>query len=114
METGFDISQLSTILVEYMPVFLGLIGSLIAKDFATSMAAGISFKYNPQFNEGDNVLIDNEPATILKIGFRHTVFSVRKDSGHRTWRYVKNERIQWIKLEKVMREPIDPDTHHPE
>jgi hypothetical protein len=107
MET-FDFTQLGDLLAPYLAILIGLVASLIAKDLANSMAAGLSFKYNPQFNEGDNVLIDNEPATIIKIGYKHTVFAVKKDSGHRTWRYVKNERIQFLKLEKVMREPTDP------
>lgn len=108
MET-FEFTQLSELITPYIAILIGLVASLIAKDLANSMAAGLSFKYNPQFNEGDNVLIDNEPATIIKIGYKYTVFSVRKDSGHRTWRYVKNERIPFLKLEKVMAEPTDPD-----
>lgn len=107
---GIDFTQLSEFIAPYIAILLGLVASLIAKDFANSMSAGLSFKYNPQFNEGDNVLIDNEPATIIKIGYKYTVFSVRKDSGHKTWRYVKNERIQFLKLEKVMAEPTDPDS----
>jgi hypothetical protein len=107
---GFDFSQISELVAPYIAILIGLVASLIAKDFANSMSAGLSFKYNPQFNEGDNVLIDDEPATIIKIGYKYTVFSVRKDSGHQTWRYVKNERIPFLKLEKVMRKPTDPDS----
>lgn len=104
-----NLTQLSDLLAPYIVILLGLVASLIAKDFANSLSSGLSFKYNPQFNEGDNVLIDDEPATIIKIGYKYTVFSVRKDSGHNTWRYVKNEKIERLKLEKVMTEPTDPD-----
>lgn len=105
----FNFSQISDLIAPYIAILIGLVASLIAKDFANSMSAGLSFKYNPQFNEGDHVLIDDEPATIIKIGYKYTVFSIRKDSGHRVWRYVKNERIERLKLEKVMRDPTDPD-----
>lgn len=111
MNTPIDFSQLSTLFTPYITLLVGLVVSLMAKDLANSIAAGISFRHNPQFNEGDNVLIDDEPATIIKIGYRYTVFSVRKHSGHQTWRYVKNERVQFLKLEKVMQEPTDPDLH---
>lgn len=98
--------ETSQILTDFLPqisMFVGLIVSLIAKDMATSISSGLNFKYNPQFNEGDHVLIDGEDAIIVKIGFRYTVFSIQKENGDHTWRYVKNERIQFLKLEKVMR-----------
>lgn len=101
----FDFSQLSDLIAPYIAILIGLVASLIAKDFASSMAAGLSFKYNPQFNEGDNVLIDGEPARIVKVGYKHTVFNVQKPDGQTTWRYVKNERIENLKLEKVMTDP---------
>ena len=50
------------------------------------------------------VLIDGKKAIIVKIGITQTVFGVYSPSGY-TWRYVPNERISWIKLEKI----VNPD-----
>lgn len=89
----------------YIGMLIGLVVSLWAKDFASSYASGLAFKYNPQFNEGDKVLVDDEPAIIVKIGAKHTVFSVTKPDGTQIWRYVKNNRIDMLKLEKIVVEP---------
>ena len=50
------------------------------------------------------ILIDGKKAIIVKIGITQTVFGVYSPSGY-TWRYVPNERISWIKLEKI----VNPD-----
>ena len=42
----------------------------------------------------------------MKIGTSETVFGVYSDRGY-TWRYVPNEKIANLKLEKV----INPDLH---
>ena len=43
---------------------------------------------------------------IIKIGFTQTVFGVYSDDGY-TWRYIPNQKIDSIKLEKV----VDQDLH---
>ena len=72
------------------------------KDFATKLSKGLAFSMNKQFKEGDHVLLDDESALIVKIGLVQTVFGVNKDSGDYIWRYVPNERISYLKLEKVV------------
>jgi hypothetical protein len=66
----------------------------------------MKFKFNPQFREGDKVILDGERALIVKIGMTETVFGVTKSSGEfdgdYVWRYVPNERISFLKLEKVI------------
>ncbi len=64
------------------------------------------FKMNRAFNEGDKVILDGNESVIVKIGLTETVFGVYGDRGY-TWRYVPNERIPTLKLEKV----INPDLH---
>ena len=63
--------------------------------------------HNPKgFREGDKVILDGERALIVKIGVTETVFGVTKNSGEfdgdYVWRYVPNERISFLKLEKVI------------
>jgi hypothetical protein len=46
---------------------------------------------------------------IVKIGVSQTVFGVYSDRGY-TWRYVPNERIPYLKLEKVIKKDLHVDT----
>ena len=83
--------------------------SYLFKDFATGLAKGLKFKYDPAFNEGDECLLDGELAMIVKIGARQTVFGVYSDRGY-TWRYVPNEEFLYLKLEKVIKKDLHVDT----
>lgn len=94
----------SKITEPYITMLLGLIISLIAKDIATSTAKGLAFKWNSMFNEGDTVIIDDEIAIIVKIGIRNTIFGISKPNGAYAWRFVPNERIVFLKIEKVVRD----------
>jgi hypothetical protein len=93
----------------WITVLVSIIVAVWLKDYATSIAKGLKFKMNPAFNEGDEVLLDGEPAMIVKIGTVETVFGVYSDRGY-TWRYVPNERIPYIKLEKVINKNLHLDT----
>jgi hypothetical protein len=76
------------------------------RDWATSFIKGMKFKMNKAFQEGDKVILDGCPALIVKIGMSETVFGVYNKDGY-TWRYVPNERIAFLKLEKI----VDADLH---
>jgi hypothetical protein len=86
-----------------------LVITLWFKDFATKIAKGMAFKMNKSFNEGDTVILDGSDALIVKIGLSETVFGVYSDKGY-TWRYVPNERIPMLKLEKVINKDLHLDT----
>ena len=59
---------------------------------------------------GDTISNTNEViAMIVKIGARQTVFGVYSERGY-TWRYVPNERIPYLKLEKVIKKDLHVDT----
>ena len=64
---------------------------------------------NKSFNEGDTVILDGQDALIVKIGLSETVFGVYSEKGY-TWRYVPNERIPMLKLEKVINKDLHLDT----
>lgn len=74
---------------------------LLLKDLATGIARGLKFKLNSTFHEGDNVRLDSENATIVKIGLFTTVFGIYSGDDY-CWRYVPNERIPFLKLEKII------------
>ena len=101
--------ELTDMMMPWITVLISLIVAVWLKDYATSIAKGLKFKMNPAFNEGDEVLLDGEPAMIVKIGTVETVFGVYSDRGY-TWRYVPNERIPYIKLEKVINKDLHLDT----
>ncbi len=105
-QLGLDVTDL---LMPWISVLVSLLVAIWMKDYATSLAKGLKFKMNPAFNEGDEVLLDGELAMIVKIGTRETVFGVYSDRGY-TWRYVPNERIPYLKLEKVINKELHLDT----
>ena len=105
-----ELEELSIELTQFILPLISVLLSIVLvfwfKDFATSLAKGLKFKQNPLFNEGDKCLLEGEEAIIVKIGIRSTVFGLYTSRGY-TWRVVPNERIEYLKLEKV----IDKDVH---
>lgn len=105
-QLGLEVTDL---LMPWISVLVSLLVAIWMKDYATSLAKGLKFKMNPAFNEGDEVLLDGELSMIVKIGTRETVFGVYSERGY-TWRYVPNERIPYLKLEKVIKKDLHIDT----
>ena len=105
-QVGFEVTNL---LMPFISALLVLVITLWFKDFATKIAKGMMFKMNKAFNEGDTVILDGNDALIVRIGLSETVFGVYSDRGY-TWRYVPNERIPFLKLEKVINKDLHLDT----
>ena len=101
--------EFSDLLLPWIGVLISLIVAIWFKDFATGLAKGLKFKMNPAFQEGHEVLLDGELAMIVKIGMTETVFGIYSDRGY-TWRYVPNERIPMLKLEKVIKKDLHIDS----
>jgi len=100
-----EIHLAETLTADMMPIVKVLLAGIVAiwiKDFITSASKGIAFFMNRAFGEGDRVKIDDSDAIIVKIGLRQTVFSIIKEDGDYVWRYVPNEMISMLKLEKVI------------
>ena len=97
--------QLTELVLPFIGALLIAVFAMMLKDFATKIAKGWAFKVNPAFGEGDLVILDGEDAIIVKIGLTETVFGIHKEVGY-TWRYVPNERIQFLKLEKVIKKDV--------
>ena len=99
-------TNLTDLMLPWVAVLMSAIIAFMLKDFVSSFSKGLKFKFNPQFREGDKVILDGERALIVKIGVTETVFGVTKRSGEfdgdYVWRYVPNERISFLKLEKVI------------
>ena len=98
--------EITAFLLPYIGMVMIVVLAFIFKDYTTKWAKGIAFKLNRQFQEGDHVLLDGERALIVKIGLTQTVFGVTKAGGELdgdyVWRYVPNERIDFLKLEKII------------
>ena len=99
-------TQITNFILPWIGILISLIVAIWIKDFATSLAKGFKFQMNKAFNEGDKVLLEGNEAVIIKIGISETVFGVYSEKGY-IWRYVPNERIVMLKLEKI----INPDLH---
>ena len=101
--------ELSQFYVEFIGFILTLIVALAMRDWATSLIKGLKFKMNKAFSEGDKVILDDKHALIVRIGMSETVFGVYGKDGY-TWRYVPNERIAFLKLEKIVDSDLHADT----
>jgi hypothetical protein len=102
LATGLSITSF---LMPWIAVLVSIIMALLVKDWATSFAKGLKFKMNRDFNPGDIVLLDGEEAVIITIGITKTVFEKVNNRGI-VWRYVPNERLAYLKLEKVIRKDV--------
>tara|TARA_Y100000590_G_scaffold24834_1_gene28276 strand:+ start:34224 stop:34658 length:435 start_codon:yes stop_codon:yes gene_type:complete len=101
--------DLTGMLLPWIAVLISLVVAIWFKDFATGLAKGLKFKYDPAFKEGDEVILDGQTAMIVKIGVSQTVFGIYSEKGY-TWRYVPNERIPYLKLEKVVKKDLHLDS----
>ena len=106
MDMETQTTQLTEFILPWVGILISLIIAVWVKDIATGLAKGLKFQMNKAFNEGDKVLLEGDDAVIIKIGISETVFGVYSDKGY-IWRYVPNERIHTLKLEKI----INPDLH---
>jgi len=100
-EIALESAKLTEFILPWLGILLSLMIAIWVKDFATALAKGLKFKMNPAFKEGMKVILDGKDAIIVKIGATETVFGVYSDRGY-TWRYVPNEKISGLKLEKVI------------
>lgn len=102
LQVGDVAVTVSSLLTPIIMASLTYMLTIWFKDFLSRIAKGWLFKMNDQFNEGDKVILDNEYAIIVKMGVTHTVFGIEKTNGAYTWRYVPNETIHTVKLEKIV------------
>lgn len=94
--------MLETGLVSEMALMITVIAvSLLAKEFLQSFVEGVSFCLKRSFRQGDSVYIDGDKAVIIKIGLLQTILQIRDERGV-IWRYVPNNRVKYLKLEKVV------------
>ena len=106
--TMFEIT-LNDFYIEFIGAVLTLLVGLAMKDYAVNFTKGAFFRFFSPFDEGDKVILDGQPAMIIKIGFSQTVFGVYSDDGY-TWRYIPNQKIDNLKLEKVVDSELHADT----
>jgi|TARA_R100000734_G_C3293847_1_gene85276 hypothetical protein len=101
--------ELNEYYVELIGFLITLLVGLGIKDWAASFIKGLAFRFSGAFKEGDRVLLDNEPAMVVKIGLNESVFGIYSEAGY-TWRYIPNQRIPMLKLAKVVDPELHPDT----
>ena len=120
MDDAIGIDQLSQMIPEVTDLILPWLGVLVSiviflwfKDFATQLAKGLAFKHDPHFQEGDLVWLEDEPATIIKIGATQTIFGIVNGRGM-IWRFIPNGEIHNVKLEKIVSDKIHYDSEDEE
>lgn len=96
--------DLTNALVPLIAIFLSLGLGFFIKDLIANFVTGIRFKFDGSFNEGDKCIVDGDRAVLVKVGIYESVFSIINGRGH-VWRFVPNERIKFLKIEKIIEEP---------
>jgi len=86
--------------IQWIGILLSIVITLAVKEWATSFVRGLAFKYNSDFSAGQKVYLDGAASVIISIGMRTTIFQTKNGDEYR-WRYVPNEKITGLKLEKV-------------
>jgi len=97
--------NITSFLMPWVTILISIIMAMMIKDWAVSFVKGLKFKLNSAFNPGDVVILDEEEAVIISIGVTKTVFERVGQRGI-VWRYVPNERLAFLKLEKVVRSDV--------
>ena len=69
---------------------------LLLNTFAISPATVTHTSMEPNYFEGDKVIVDGAPGLVVKVGTRETVFGIHKPDGSYNWRFVNNEKIMDI------------------
>lgn len=98
LAASLDLTEMA---LPWIAILLSISAALILKEWLISFVKGLKFKLNREFNPGDVVLLDGEPAVIINIGMTKTVFE-RTHEGETIWRYVSNDRLDFLKLEKII------------
>jgi hypothetical protein len=101
--------EFSQFILPYIGIMISIVFFLWFKDFAIGISKGLKFKIDPHFQEGDEVWLEDEPAVILKIGMTQTIFGIVNGRGY-IWRFIDNESIFEMKLEKIVSDKIHYDT----
>ena len=103
------IPELTDLILPWLGIMLSVVMFMWFKDYALQISKGLKFKLDPHFQEGDEVWLEDEPAVIVKIGLSSTVFGIVNGRGY-IWRFVPNESIFEIKLEKMVSDKIHYDS----
>ena len=103
------IPQITDLILPWIGMLISIVIFLWFKDFASQLAKGLAFKHDPHFQEGDLVWLEDEQATIIKIGATQTIFGIVNGRGM-IWRFVPNSEIHSVKLEKIVSDKIHYDS----
>ena len=107
------IPEITDLILPWIGMLISIVLFLWFKDFATQLAKGLAFKHDPHFQEGDLVWLEDEPATIIKIGATQTIFGIVNGRGM-IWRFIPNGEIHNVKLEKIVSYKIHYDSEDEE
>lgn len=100
--------QFAELVTPFIVAMVAVVATLVMKNAAEKIAKGLAFKWDKAFNEGDQIILDGQSGVIVKIGLLTSVFGIYSENGY-TWRYVPNERIPFLKLEKIINKDLHLD-----
>jgi len=94
--------QVADLITPFLALLIVIITGIFVKDLAIDLANGVAFKLFSPFKEGDEVILDDKRATIIRIGLTVTVFGYNDDAKGYIWRYVPNDKIGNLRLGKII------------
>ena len=84
-----------------LAITLAMVVALAIKDWATNLVAGLKFKFDESWYEGQHCYVDGESAIIIKISISETIFAISNGRGT-VWRHVSNDRIKFLRIERCI------------
>lgn len=84
-----------------MAITLAMVIALALKDWASNLIAGLKFKWDEAWYEGQHCYLEGEEAIIIKVAHNETIFQVSNGRGT-VWRHVSNDRIKFLKIERCI------------
>lgn len=99
---SLDLAVLATPLIG---ISIAMIVGFALKDLITNALFGVKFICAEHWAAGQEVILENRKARIIKVGFYETVFQLECPDGSVLWRYVPNNQLMSLNIARVIKEP---------
>lgn len=103
MESEFP--ALEKLITHFLPIVIPVIGFALVGMFKSNIVEffqGIKFRFNRDFNEDQEILLEKEKAIITKIGIFNTKVYMIYPDGTMTMRKFKNSAMEKLRMEKLL------------
>lgn len=103
-QISLDLAILATPLIG---ISIAMIVGFALKDLVTNVLYGVKFIRSEHWSAGQEVILEDRKARIIKVGFYETVFQLECPDGAVLWRYVPNNQLMSLNIARVIKEPSE-------